>query len=162
MEKDREESKERAMQGKEITTGQTIVEPGETVEQFIQRKWKWSFKLWYRWIRGFLFQRNCGTMFGGWQGSKIASTPVSSLGYLFCPLGRKVNNYHFQGTFRPRDARFCKHHDYNVHDPHVNTKAASYNWPRNELRHSGQDYIIHIPDSRPPKPSKWRVWWNPI
>jgi len=40
MEKDREESKERAMQGKEITTGQTIVKPGETVEQFIQRKWK--------------------------------------------------------------------------------------------------------------------------
>ena len=40
MEKDREESKERAMQGKEITTGHTIVEPGETVEQFIQRKWK--------------------------------------------------------------------------------------------------------------------------
>ena len=40
MEKDREDSKERAMQGKEITTGEKIVKPGETVEQFIQRKWK--------------------------------------------------------------------------------------------------------------------------
>jgi len=40
MEKDREDAKEKAMQGKEVTTGEKIVEDGETVDQFIKRVWK--------------------------------------------------------------------------------------------------------------------------
>jgi len=40
MEKDREDAKEKAMQGKEVTTGEKIVKGGETVDQFIKRVWK--------------------------------------------------------------------------------------------------------------------------
>jgi len=40
MEKDREDAKEKAMQGKEVTTGEKIVKDGETVDQFIKRVWK--------------------------------------------------------------------------------------------------------------------------
>ena len=40
MEKDKEDAKEKAMQGKEVTRGEQIVKKGETVDQFIQRVWK--------------------------------------------------------------------------------------------------------------------------
>ena len=40
MEKDILDAKEAAMAGKELTTGQEVVKPGETVDQFIQRTWK--------------------------------------------------------------------------------------------------------------------------
>ena len=55
MEKEREDAKEKAMQGKEVafdffrtfepeffqvTTGEKIVKDGETVDQFIKRVWK--------------------------------------------------------------------------------------------------------------------------
>jgi len=40
MEKDREDAKEKAMQGKEVTTGEKIVKDGETVDQFVKRVWK--------------------------------------------------------------------------------------------------------------------------
>ena len=40
MEKDREDAKEAAMAGREVTTGEEVVRRGETVEQFIKRQWK--------------------------------------------------------------------------------------------------------------------------
>lgn len=40
IEKDREDAKEAALAGKDVTTEETIVKPGETVQQFIQRTWK--------------------------------------------------------------------------------------------------------------------------
>ena len=43
MEKDKEDAKEKAMQGKEVTRGEQIVKKGETVDQFIQRVWKWNW-----------------------------------------------------------------------------------------------------------------------
>jgi len=40
MEKDREEAREAAMAGREVTSGEEIVKKGETVEEFIKRQWK--------------------------------------------------------------------------------------------------------------------------
>jgi len=40
IEKDRLDAKEAALAGKDVTTEETIVKPGETVQQFIQRMWK--------------------------------------------------------------------------------------------------------------------------
>jgi len=40
MENDRQQEKEKQMDGKTLTTKEQIVKPGETVDQFIQRTWK--------------------------------------------------------------------------------------------------------------------------
>ena len=40
MEQDRQFDKEQKLEGKELTTGRAIVKPGETVQEFIARKWK--------------------------------------------------------------------------------------------------------------------------
>ena len=39
MEKDRLHAKEEALRGREVTSGDVIVKPGETVKEFIQRTW---------------------------------------------------------------------------------------------------------------------------
>jgi len=40
LEEDKQQEKERKMEGKMYTTKEDIVKPGETVDQFIQRTWK--------------------------------------------------------------------------------------------------------------------------
>ena len=39
LEQDKEHIKEKALRGKEFTTGQEIVKPGESVKEFIARTW---------------------------------------------------------------------------------------------------------------------------
>ena len=39
MERDRIQAKEDALRGREVTSGEVIVKPGETVKEFIARTW---------------------------------------------------------------------------------------------------------------------------
>jgi hypothetical protein len=40
MEEEREAAKQAALAGRDVTSGERIVQPGETVQQFIKRTWK--------------------------------------------------------------------------------------------------------------------------